>query len=93
MIDFTRAFRAHKDIAQVKNLVQCDRTLLAKMKELNKEVLKEKMRRYVTGAEIDGLLARRDKIVKFFEAEVAKKGEAAVLFDIPRVGQSCGVGL
>jgi len=93
MIDFTRAFRAHKDIAQVKNLVQCDRRLLAKMKELNKEVLKEKIRRYVTGAEIDGLLARRDKIVKFFEDEVAKKGEAAVLFDIPRVGQSCGVGL
>jgi hypothetical protein len=93
MIDFTRAFRAHKDIAQVKNLVQCDRRLLAKMKELNKEVLKEKMRRYVTGMEIDGLLARRDKIVKFFEDEVAKKGEAAVLFDIPRVGQPCGTGL
>jgi hypothetical protein len=93
MIDFTRAFRAHKDLAQVKNLVQCDRRLLAKMKELNKEVLKEKMRRYLAGPEIDGMLARRDKIVKFFEDEVAKKGEAAVLFDLPRVGQSCGVGL
>jgi hypothetical protein len=43
--------------------------------------------------EIDGLLARRDKIVKLFEDEVAKKGEAAVLFDLPRVGQPCGVGL
>jgi hypothetical protein len=73
--------------------VQCDRRLLAKMKELNSEVLKEKMRRYLTGTEIDGLLARRDKIVKFFEDEVAKKGEAAVLFDLPRVGQPCGVGL
>jgi len=93
MIDFTRAFRMHKDLAQVKNLVQCDRRLLAKMKELNKEVLKEKMRRYLAGPEIDGMLARRDKIVKFFEDEVAKKGEAAVLFDLPRVGQSCGVGL
>jgi hypothetical protein len=93
MIDFTQAFRAHKDIAQIKNLVQCDRKLLGKMKELNKEVLKEKMRRYLTGTEIDGLLARRDKIVKFFEDEVVKKGEATVLFDLPRIGQSCGVGL
>lgn len=93
MIDFTRAFRAHKDIGQVKNLVQCDRKLLAKMKELNKDVLKEKMGRYLTGMEISGLLARRDKIVKFFEDEVAKKGEGAVLFDLPRVGQPCGVGL
>jgi hypothetical protein len=63
------------------------------MKELNKEVLKEKMGRYVTGMEIDGLLARRDKIVKFFEDEVAKRGEADVMFDLPRVGQPCGVGL
>lgn len=93
MIDFTRAFRTHKDIAQVKNLVQCDRKLLAKMKELNKDVLKEKMGRYLTATEIDGLLARRDKIVKFFEDEVAKKGEGAVLFDLTRVGQPCGVGL
>ena len=93
MIDFTRAFRAHKDIAQVKNLVQCDRRLLAKMKEVSRSVLKEKMSRYLTGMEIDGLLARRDKIVKFFEDEVAKKGEGAVLFDLPRVGQPCGVGL
>jgi hypothetical protein len=93
MIDFTRAFRTQKNIAEVKNLVQCDRKILAKMKELNKEVLKEKMHRYLTGGEIDGLLARRDKIVKFFEDEVAKKGEAAVMFDLPRVGQSCGVGL
>ena len=93
MIDFTRAFRAHKDIAQVKNLVQCDRRLLAKMKEVSRSVLKEKMGRYLTGMEIDGLLARRDKIVKFFEDEVAKKGEGAVLFDLPRVGQPCGEGL
>jgi len=93
MIDFTRSFRTHKDIAQVKNLVQCDRKMLGKMKELNKDVLKEKMGRYLTGTEIDGLLARRDKIVKFFEDEVAKKGEGVVLFDLPRVGQPCGVGL
>jgi hypothetical protein len=93
MIDFTRSFRTHKNLAQVKNLVQCDRKLLAKMKELNKSVLKQKMGQYLTGTEIDGLLARRDKIVKFFEDEVAKKGEGAVLFDLPRAGQPCGVGL
>jgi len=93
MIDFTRAFRANKNIAQVKDLVQCDRKMLTKMKELNKEMLKEKMHRYLTGTEIDGLLARRDKIVKFFEDEITKKGEVAVMFDLPRVGQPCGVGL
>jgi len=63
------------------------------MKELNKGVLKEKAGRYLSDMQIDALLARRDKIVKFFEDAVAKKGEGAVLFDVPRVGQTCGVGL
>jgi hypothetical protein len=42
------------------------------------------MKGYLTKGEIRGLLARRDKIVKFFDGEVAKKGEAAVLFDLPK---------
>jgi hypothetical protein len=93
MIDFTRAFRLHKNIGTIQNLVRCDRRLLANMKKLNKDLLKETMGRYLTGSEMDALLARRDQIVTFFEGEAAKKGEAAVLFDLPRVGQSCGTGL
>ena len=92
-IDFTRAFRAQKDLANPKDLVQCDRKLLANLRKLDKPLLLQKLKPYVTSTEIDGLLARRDKIVKFFEDEIAAKGEAAVLFDLPRVGQACGVGL
>jgi hypothetical protein len=93
MIDFTRAFRASKDLENVKNLVQCDRKLLAKLRELNKPLLRERLKPYLGDMEIDGLLARRDKIVAFFDKEIAAKGEAAVLFDLPRSGQPCGVGL
>lgn len=93
IIDFTRAFRTQKNIANVKNLVQCDRRLLAKMRELDKPTLKEHMGRYLTSMEIDGLLARRDKIVKYFDDEVKKKGEGAVLFDLPQTSEACGVGL
>jgi hypothetical protein len=92
-IDFTRAFRAQKDLANPKDLVQCDRKLLANLRKLDKPLLLQKLKPYVTSTEIDGLLARRDKIVKFFEDQIAAKGEAAVLFDLPRVGQACGVGL
>jgi hypothetical protein len=31
--------------------------------------------------------------VKFFDDQTAAKGEAAMMFDLPRVGQACGVGL
>jgi hypothetical protein len=93
MIDFTRAFRASKDLENPKNLVQCDRKLLAKLRELNKPLLRERLKPYLGDMEIDGLLARRDKIVAFFDKEIAQKGEEAVLFDLPRSGQPCGVGL
>ena len=92
-IDFTRAFRPHKDLLNPKDLVQCDRKLLANLRKLNKPLLQEKLGHYIDNMQIDGLLARRDKIVQFFDGEIAKKGEAAVLFDLPRVGQPCGVGL
>jgi hypothetical protein len=92
-IDFTRAFRMQKDLKSAADLVKCDRRLLAKLRELNKPALKALMKGYITDMQIDGLLARRDKIVQFFESEIAKKGEGAVLFDIPRTSEPCGAGL
>ena len=93
MFDFSRAFRATKDLLGPKNLVQCDRKLLARLREINKPLLQTRMKPYLNKMEIDGLLARRDKIVAFFDKEITAKGEAAVLFDLPRSGQPCGVGL
>ena len=84
MIDHTRAFRTMKDLPASANLVQCDRKMLAKLRGLNKDVLTKGLERYLTSIQIDGLLARRDKIVSFFDEQIAKKGEAAVLFDLDR---------
>ena len=82
MIDHTRAFRTMKRLAGPENLVQCDRKLLAKLRELTKDALTKRLERYLNSAEIEGLLARRDKIVSFFDDQVATKGQAAVLFDL-----------
>jgi hypothetical protein len=95
MIDFSRAFRMTKDLPSVKDLVQCDRKLLAKLRSLDRKTVEEKVvkPKYLNKMELDGLMARRDKIVAFFDKEIAAKGEAAVLYDLPRSGQPCGVGL
>jgi hypothetical protein len=93
MIDFSRAFRASKNLESPKDLVQCDRKLLAKLRELNKPLLQKRLKPYIGDLEVDGLLARRDQIVQLFDRQIAEKGEAAVLFDLPRSGQACGVGL
>ena len=68
MIDHTRAFRTHTTLQEKRNLVKCDTHLLAKLKELNEPKLKEVMGDLLTEPEIKGLLARRDKIVEYFDA-------------------------
>jgi len=50
------------------------------------------MSRWLAKPEIDGLVARAPNIVRFFDREVAAKGEGTVLYDFPRSPQACGVG-
>ena len=80
MIDHSRTFRRQPDLKDVKNLVKCDRVLLDGMKRLNKEQLKSELGEWLNDAEIDGLLARRAKIVDFFE----KAGPGALYDWLPR---------
>jgi hypothetical protein len=82
MIDHTRAFRLYTTLMEKKDLVMCDRQLLAKLRTLNAQMLSP-LNGYATGMEIKGLLSRRDKIVKFFDDQIAAKGEAAILYDRP----------
>jgi hypothetical protein len=82
MIDHTRAFRMQTTLREKRDLVKCDRALLAHLRKLKHEDL-EPLKRYITEAEVKGILARRDKIVEFFDQQVAEKGDAAVLYDRP----------
>jgi hypothetical protein len=93
MIDFSRAFRPHKNLRNPENLTRCDRKLLANLRNLNKALLEQKLRPYLTRSDIEALLSRSEKIVKVFDAEIAGKGDAVVLFDLDRVGEPCGKGL
>jgi hypothetical protein len=93
MIDFSRAFRMTKTINNPKQLTRADRTLLTSMRELTPDGVQQALGRWLNKSEIEGLMARRDLIVQFFEKEVAAKGEGAVLYDLPRSSETCGAGL
>ena len=80
MIDFTRAFRRTKSVLSDKDLKKCDRELLAKLRALTAEQVAAATKPYLTNAEIVPLLARRDQIVKLFDALAARNGEAQVLY-------------
>lgn len=79
-IDFTRAFRTQKDLRGPQNLVKCDRQLLEKLRTLNRDELAAQTKSYLTKEEVNGVMARRDKIVATFDSMIAAKGEKEVLY-------------
>jgi hypothetical protein len=79
-VDFTRAFRLHKDLKDPKDLVRCDRQLFEKLKALNGNELAEKIQRYLNKEEVKAVMARRDKIVTYFQKLISEKGEKEVLY-------------
>lgn len=72
MIDHSRAFRMHTSVKTPKNLVRCERELLAAMKRLDQPGLTREMNGLLTSMEIKGLLKRRDQIVAYFEKAPSK---------------------
>ena len=81
MIDHTRAFRLHRVWREPKQLVKCGRAFLEAMRRLRREDAERRLGDYLRPGEIDGLLARRDEIVRFFDAKAAEAGEEATLID------------
>lgn len=80
MIDFTRAFRVHKQLKLESDLVKCDRNLLENLRKLDAKQVEKAMKPYLNPFELQGVLARRDKIVAHFDKLIAKKGAHEVLY-------------
>jgi len=84
MIDHTRAFKIFKTLRREKQLgTRCARQLLAALRGLDEPTLRQKMDDLLIPGQVDGLLARRDLMVAYYDAKVAELGEAAVLYDLP----------
>jgi hypothetical protein len=83
MIDHTRAFKIFKTLAREQQLgTRCPRQLLAALRSLDEATLRNRMEDLLTRGQVDGLLARRDRIVVYYGARIADLGEAAVLYDL-----------
>jgi hypothetical protein len=93
LIDFSRAFRLAKALQFPSEVTRVDRKLLASLRALNRETLHAKLGAWLSKAEIDAVIARRDALVGILDKQIATKGEAAVLYDLLRVKEACGTGL
>lgn len=80
LIDHTRAFAPNPRLMDRSNFDRSSRRLLDALRGLNKEKLTAALSPYLTTLQLDGMLIRRDLIIKHFDKLIAEKGEAAVLF-------------
>jgi hypothetical protein len=75
MIDHTRAFKIFKVLRNEADLTEfCERGLLGGLRALDKASLKARMAGLMNDGQVNGLLARRDRIVRSYEAKIAAKG-------------------
>jgi hypothetical protein len=83
MVDHTRAFRLNKDLGRPAELIRVERTLYDNLKKLTAVSLTAAVGKQLRKAEVEAVMARRDAIIKAFDARIAKSGEAAVLYTYP----------
>ena len=84
MVDHTRAFRLGTSLLKPELLERCERTLCERMRALTAAALTDAMDGILTKSEIDALLARRDVILELFDAKIARRSEATVVYTQPR---------
>jgi hypothetical protein len=82
MIDFTRAFRLWNELKYPADLHQIDRTLLARLRELDPAAMKAATGHCLTVFEQDAVIKRRDLLVAHFDGLIKTKGSAAVLYGL-----------
>jgi len=80
LIDHSRSFNPYHNIRNRSNLTRCSRALLASMSALTVRTVTAAVQDLLTGEEIAGLIARRDRIVEFFKERGRREGEENVFF-------------
>ena len=84
LIGHSRAFKVMPKVKSPRSLgARCPRGLLAGLRRLDKLTIEKSMVGLLDGPQIDGLLARRDAIVDYFEERIASSAEDVVLYDLP----------
>ena len=82
--DHTGAFRTREVLQDPDSLVRCPRSVLGRLRELNRPRLQQTLDRYLSPQQLEALDVRRALLVKHFDDQIERHGEGAVLYDLPR---------
>jgi hypothetical protein len=82
LIDHTRAFRLNHQLTSPERLTRIDRDMFTRLRGLTRESIEKAVGDSLKKDELAALVARREALVKHFEARIARAGEANVLFSV-----------
>jgi hypothetical protein len=80
LIDHTRAFRLNHQLTSPDRLMRIDREMFTRLRGLTRESIEKAVGDSLKKDELAALVARREALVKHFEARIARAGEANVFF-------------
>jgi hypothetical protein len=83
LTDHTGAFRTRQVLQDLETLVRCPRSVLGRLRELNRRRLQQTLERYLSSQQLDALEVRRTLLVKHFDGQIESRGESVVLYDLP----------
>jgi hypothetical protein len=81
--DHTGGFRTRQVLQDPETLVRCPRSVLGRLRDLNRPRLQQTLERYLSSQQLDALEVRRTLLVKHFDGEIESRGEGVVLYDLP----------
>jgi hypothetical protein len=82
-IDCSRCFGTTKSMYYpLKQITRCERGIWLGLKNMDETEVRERLAPFLFPAEMDALLVRHGKMVKYFQDLIDKKGELAVLYDV-----------
>ena len=79
MIDFSRAFRISTQLRKPENLGRIDQRVYDGLRALTRDKVEAALGSLLRKSEIKGIMGRKDRILEFFAAAIAEKGEALVV--------------
>jgi hypothetical protein len=81
--DHTGAFRTRQVLQDPDTLVRCPRSVLGRLRELNRPLLQQTLERHLSSQQLDALEVRRTLLVKHFDDQIQRYGQGVVLYDLP----------
>jgi hypothetical protein len=80
MIDFTRAFRLHRDLRHPQQLLSIERNLWQRLQALTRDDLRQATDRYLTLEETAGVMYRHERLIEHYTRLISERGESTVLY-------------